>query len=426
MDILLGCTGRPDMVASFGNALKPWLESLQPMLAIDWELLTSLDSELEILLADHPIDPTSTPGRERSRRLMRIRSALARHERFALVDAVAQVMVQFACGYIDIDLRDAVGPGHGALIARHGSAAVRDRWLPRLKAGELAGIAITEKHGGSQPAAMRTQARVAADGTWLISGCKTWISRLTEAAVFVVFFRSPNGCLAAATVDATNPGLCRRPVPPAGLAGWSWGVLELDAVRVRPNDVLIGDGMQLLRQHFAGYRPLVTATALGGAAAVFDTVTQVLAARRAAGDVVRLRDSALVTVGRAHVQITTALLGTVLAAQLARTSHADAELWGAATKAHGIDIANQTAAELALLVGAAGFRADSRVAKVRRDLNGLLYADGIHDSLYRAAGKHHTASELDIPAPRDVPEQPGSDYAPTLLAQHGHTFVNSR
>ena len=39
--------------------------------------------------------------------------------------------------------------------------------------------------------------------------------------------------------------------------------------------------------------------------------------------------------------------------------------------------------------GAAGFRADSQIAKTRRDLNGLLYADGIHDSLYRAAGKHH-------------------------------------
>ena len=31
--------------------------------------------------------------------------------------------------------------------------------------------------------------------------------------------------------------------------------------------------------------------------------------------------------------------------------------------------------------------ADSKLAKARRDLNGLLYADGIHDSLYRAVGR---------------------------------------
>ncbi|GAB3452570.1 hypothetical protein [Actinophytocola sediminis] len=58
-------------------------------------------------------------------------------------------------------------------------------------------------------------------------------------------------------------------------------------------------------------------------------------------------------------------------------------------KAHGVDTANSTAAELALLLGAAGFRADSQTVKARRDLSGLLYADGIHDSLYRTAGKHH-------------------------------------
>jgi hypothetical protein len=52
---------------------------------------------------------------------------------------------------------------------------------------------------------------------------------------------------------------------------------------VRPEDVLLGDGMALLREHFASYRPLVTATALGSAAAVFDAVTAGLTARQATG-----------------------------------------------------------------------------------------------------------------------------------------------
>jgi hypothetical protein len=90
-------------------------------------------------------------------------------------------------------------------------------------------------------------------------------------------------------------------------------------------------------------------------------------------------------------QLVTALLGAVAASHLADTGYQQAEFWGAAMKAHGIDTANQATAELALLLGAVGFRADSPIAKTRRDLNGLLYADGIHDSLYRTAGKHHTA-----------------------------------
>lgn len=75
--------------------------------------------------------------------------------------------------------------------------------------------------------------------------------------------------------------------------------------------------MALLREHFAGCRPLVAATALGGAAAVFDAVTARLSARRALGDLRRLRYSALITLGRTHVQLATALLGAVTASHLA-------------------------------------------------------------------------------------------------------------
>ncbi|HEV8557900.1 MAG TPA: acyl-CoA dehydrogenase family protein [Actinophytocola sp.] len=170
--------------------------------------------------------------------------------------------------------------------------------------------------------------------------------------------------------------------------------------------------MTLLREHFAAYRPLVTATALGGAAAVFDTVTTVLSGRQAAGDLPWLRDSALITLGHAHAQLTTALLGTAAAAHLADSGFDQAETWSCAMKAHGIDTAYRAVAELGLLLGATGYRADSPVAKTHRDLGGLLYADGIHDSLYRTAGKHHTASGSPFrhPGPSH-PGPPSTDQA---------------
>jgi alkylation response protein AidB-like acyl-CoA dehydrogenase len=389
------------------DPIRTWLFPLRSVLdptgQVDWRCLMMTAGALDEALADHPVGPELVAGAERSRRLRAIRVALAgrRDVDPANQPALFQVLVQFVCGYRDIDLRDATGLGHGRLIARHGSVPARGKWLTRLLAGELAGIAMTEPHGGSRPAATRTRAVAGTDGTWLISGRKTWISRLTEAAVFIVFFRAPDGALAAAAVDAEQPGLRRHLAAPAGLAGWAWGTLDLDAVPVRPEDVLHGDGMAILREHFAVYRPLVTATALGAAAAVFDTVTSGLGERLASGEVPRLRDSALVTVGRTHAQLITALFGVVVASHLADTAHEGAEQWGAAMKAHGIDTANQTAAELALLLGAAGFRDDCQIAKTRRDLNGLLYADGIHDSLYRAAGKHYAEREkAPVPVPR--------------------------
>lgn len=391
------------------EAIGTWLEPLVPVLdpagTLDWSRLRALAKALDSTLLARPLGAELPTGVERSRRLLAIRHDLAVRGH---LDTNGQpplfgVCTQFLCGYRDIDLRDATGLGHGWLIARHGSTRARRLWIPRLLAGELAGIAVTEPHGGSRPAETHTAAVRGPDGTWLVTGRKTWISRLTEAAVFVVFFRDPHGHLVAAAVDATTPGLHRQSLSPTGLAGWSWGVLGLGAVPVRDTEVLHGDGMALLREHFAGYRPLFTATGLGGAAAVFDTVAATLVARRASGELTRLRDTALVTLGRAHAHLITALVGVVVAAQLSGAGHQDAERWGAAMKAHGIDTANQAAAELALLLGAVGYQADSPVAKVRRDLGGLLYADGIHDSLYRTAGKHYTTGERAVPVQRRRP-----------------------
>ena len=379
-----------------------WIAPLaagQPELGeLDLGRLHRFDTTLCELLARFPVDAGVQPTL-RSERLLRIRHELAASGHLAVAvpardgggggPVLIQTMMQFICGYHDIDLRDATGLGHGRLIAAYASAPVRDRWLPRLLAGALAGIAVTETHGGSQVHATSTAAVPRRDGTWAVSGTKTWISRLDEAAVFCVFFKDPAGRLTAGVVNADAAGLSRRPVTPAGLSGWAWGELHLDGVRLRRCDILArpGKGMDLLREHFAHYRPLVAATALGAAAAACDSVAAHLDSRRKAGFITSLRDNALIALGRAYAQINAAMLATLTAQRLSQASDDKAELWGCAAKAHGVDTAYAAVSELSLLAGAPGFAADSPLAKARRDLNGLLYADGIHDSLYRAVGR---------------------------------------
>lgn len=393
----------------------------------DLQRLHRFEAELAGLLDAHPIDPGVEPGL-RSRRLLQIRAGLARSAHLGTAVAardggcgrppILQILMQFVCGYHDVDLRDSSGLGHGRLIAEHASAPVRDRWLPRLLSGAVPGIAITEPHGGSRPHATTTAATVRRDGAWAISGTKTWISRLNEAAVFCVFFTDPAGRLSAGVIDAAAGGLHRRPLAPSGLTGWAWGELHLDDVLFNPRELLgqPGTGMDLLREHFAHYRPLVAATALGAAAGACDTVAGHLTARRAAGVIADLRDNALITVGRAYAQINAALLAAVTAQRLSAASSAAAHLWGCAVKAHGVDVAYTTTSELTLLVGALGFTAESALAKARRDLNGLLYADGIHDSLYRAAGRALTPplstpmSSTAVPATAMVPEPRGAEH----------------
>jgi alkylation response protein AidB-like acyl-CoA dehydrogenase len=171
-------------------------------------------------------------------------------------------------------------------------------------------------------------------GTWTVTGSKTWISRLNEAAVFTVFFKDPAGRLTAGVIDAADPGLERHLVLPCGLSGWAWGELRLHDVRLRPCDILghPGEGMALLRSHFAHYRPLVAATALGVAAAVHDMVAAQLSDRWSAGLISKPRDNALIALGRAYAQINAALLATHTAQQLAESGDHRAETWGCAIK----------------------------------------------------------------------------------------------
>ena len=252
------------------------------------------------------------------------------------------------------------------------------------------GIAATERQGGSRIQEITTHATLTAGGRWLISGEKMWVSRLAEACGMVVFFRDPDGRISAAILDAATSGMSREPVTPAGLAGWSWGVLRLQQVPVDPSRDLVGApgmGLAVFREHFARFRPLVTATALGTALSVHTAVTEALAARVRAGVLQRVRDNALITIGRTHADLTAALLNALATVRLGDAGVSQADLWARIGKAHGVDAALASASELALLIGAAGFTAESPLAKARADLAALQYADGIHDSLYRSGGK---------------------------------------
>jgi len=78
-------------------------------------------------------------------------------------------------------------------IHAFGSPAQRERWLPPMARGEVIGcFGLTEAHGGSDPAAMRT--RAVRDGDdWRISGSKMWITNAPIADLAVVWAQTDDG-----------------------------------------------------------------------------------------------------------------------------------------------------------------------------------------------------------------------------------------
>jgi glutaryl-CoA dehydrogenase len=78
-------------------------------------------------------------------------------------------------------------------IHAYGSEEQKQRWLPEMAAGRVIGcFGLTEPDAGSDPAAMRTQARRAGDD-WVLNGTKLWITNGSVADLAVVWAATDEG-----------------------------------------------------------------------------------------------------------------------------------------------------------------------------------------------------------------------------------------
>lgn len=90
-------------------------------------------------------------------------------------------------------------------ISKYGSDAVKDKWLPRLAAGDAIGcFGLTEPDFGSNPSGMLTNA-VETDGGFLLNGAKMWITNGTVADVAVVWAKL-DGVVRGFVVEKGTPG----------------------------------------------------------------------------------------------------------------------------------------------------------------------------------------------------------------------------
>lgn len=108
----------------------------------------------------------------------------------------------------------------GPTLMRFGTEEQRQRYLPRIAAGECYfGIGMSEPDAGSDLAAVRTKA-VQVDGGWELTGTKVWTSGAHHAHAFFALARSApkddtsrHAGLSQFIVDLDSPGVQIRPIP---------------------------------------------------------------------------------------------------------------------------------------------------------------------------------------------------------------------
>ena len=327
-------------------------------------------------------------------------------------------------------------------ITLYGTAAQQQRYLPGLVSGQLAGAyCLSEPGAGSDALSARTTATRQADGGFVLSGEKTWISNGGFADVFVVFAKVDATHFTAFLVERAWPGVSSgQEEHKMGLHGSSTTPVVFQDVRV-PADAVLGD---IGRGHKVAFNVLnfgrfkLGAMTSGGAKGTIADAAKYAAERRQFGapiatfGAIRHKLGAMVAAEYALESLvyrTAGLLDEAIAAAgggpaAVLEALEEFAVEASIAKVHGSEVAGFVVDEAVQIHGGNGFVADYPVERKYRDarvnrifegtneinrllIPGLLVKKALKGELpLLAAGKALQAELLGTPAMPPASESP--------------------
>jgi acyl-CoA dehydrogenase len=182
------------------------------------------------------------------------------------LDITQDVELAMELGYTSLALRSMFGTNNGIagqVLVGFGTDEQKATWLESLASGQVASFALTEQGAGSNPAGLRTKAiRDGAEGDWVITGEKRFITNAPVADLFVVFARTR-------PADDAGPGIAVFLVPAdspgveVGTKDTKMGQEGAWTADVRFTDVRVPAGALIGGSEDIGYRAAMTSLARG-------------------------------------------------------------------------------------------------------------------------------------------------------------------
>ena len=291
--------------------------------------------------------------------------------RFRLYLSVVQ-MISEACASTGI-IYATTFHGMGPLI-EFGNEEQKRRLLPRIAAGGLGSLAITEPTAGSDATAMKTRFRPDGDAI-VIDGGKIFISTGDVADLILLFGKwteidDPRRAISTLILEKGTPGFSVvRTEEKMGMRASATAALSFDGCRVPRTNLLgtPGDGLRILLASLNRSRPSVAAHALGIATAAFKDMIAYTNVRRQSGrKIVEFQGN----------QFMIADLATELAfcetwldyvAGLVDSGASDFGLEASMAKLRASDLAMRLTTDAVQMHGGYGYCRDYRVERLMRD-----------------------------------------------------------
>jgi acyl-CoA dehydrogenase len=276
-----------------------------------------------------------------------------------------------------------------------GSGEQKQRLLPRIAAGGLGALAITEPTAGSDATGMKT--RFTPDGDHVvIDGGKTFITNGDVADLYLLFGKwsdtaDEKKAISALIVEKGTPGLqVLRTEDKMGHRASSTAALAFEGCRVPRANLLAGpgEGLKLLLASLNKSRPSVAAHALGIARAAFQDAVAYVNERRQSGRAI---------IEFQGIQFLLADLAAELAqceawlwhvARLVDGGAADFGIEASMLKMRASDLAMRIATEAVQLHGGYGYCKDFRVERLMRDAKITQIWEGTNQVHRQLIGRH--------------------------------------
>ena len=259
-------------------------------------------------------------------------------------------------------------------IILFGNEEQKQKYLPRLAAGEiLAAFGLTESGAGSDAAAIKTTAKPDGD-SYVINGTKQWITNGGEASIYtVVVLTDPvRGVRGSSTilVDRDHPGFTfGKKENKMGIRASATRELIFQDCRVPKTNLLAKEGMGFLvaMKTLDQSRPGVASQALGIAQGALDQAVRYSQERKQFGKPISAFQGIQFMLADMATQVEAARALTYAAARSIDAGEKDVSRLSAMAKVFASDTAMKVTTDAVQVLGGYGYMKEYPVEKMMRD-----------------------------------------------------------